>query len=229
MLWIFLAGLAFVGAHLLISSTGLRQRLIGVLGEKGYLALYSVLALVTISYLVWIYGELPRYDYVWSPTPMLYTIAKVIMPFSMFLLLGGFLVKNPSNVGMEGLLEGPAAASDLARGVTRITRHPLQWGIALWAIAHLLANGDTVSIVFFSSFLTLALLGSVLLDARKAASMGEGWQRYVAITSNVPFLAILQGRNKLVLGELWLPLIVGLIGYGLLLWGHVWVSGVRII
>ena len=49
------------------------------------------------------------------------------------------------------------------------------------------------------------------------------------MTSNVPFAAILSGRNKLVLKELLLPVVVGLLGYGVVFWGHEWVSGVRII
>ena len=137
------AGLLFIGTHFGLSSTSLRNTLSARLGERGYLALYSVLALVTISYLIWLYGELPRYDYFWMPSPELYLVPKIIMPIALILAVGGFMVPNPTNVGAEKLLTEPAQG-DLARGVTRITRHPFQWGVVLWASSHLIANGDAI-------------------------------------------------------------------------------------
>ncbi len=225
---ITLAAVLFVGTHLGISSTGLRMRLVGALGERAYLVLYSLVAAGTLSYLIWLYNELPRYDYLWLPSPELHTVAKVMMPVALILVLGGFLVKNPTMVGAERLL-ADGSGGDLAKGVTRITRHPFQWGVLIWAIAHVLANGDTVSVVFFSAFGVLAALGTIAMDRKKAAALGPDWQAYARTTSNVPFLAILSGRNRLVAGELWLPVVVGLAGYAALAWGHPWVSGVRIL
>ena len=121
------------------------------------------------------------------------------------------------------------AGADLARGMMRITRHPFQWGVVLWAIAHLAANGDRVSVLFFATFLILSGLGTFLIDRKKAARLGEDWSAYAAVTSNVPFAAIIQGRNRLVVGELWLPVLLGLVLYGVLLYGHQWVSGVRLL
>jgi uncharacterized membrane protein len=165
------ASLLFLGTHLGISSTGLRGRLVGMLGERGYLAAYSIVAGLTLAWLIWVYVELPRYEYLWLPTPAAYLVPKLVMPVAMILLLGGFLVRNPTTVGMEGLLRD-GNADGLTRGVTRITRHPFQWAVALWAASHLLANGDRVSVLFFSTFLILGLAGSVLIDRKKAASLG---------------------------------------------------------
>jgi uncharacterized membrane protein len=227
MMYITLAALLFVGTHLGISSTALRPRLVGSVGERGYLVLYSLVAIATLSYLIWLYNELPRFEYFWMPSPERYMIAKVLMPFSLILVIGGFLVKNPTMVGAEDLLaEGQGA--DLARGVTRVTRHPFQWGVLVWSVSHLIANGDAISVVFFSAFGVLAALGTVAMDRKKAA-LGEGWTAYAQATSNLPFAAIFAGRNRLVPGELWLPVLLGLLGYAALIWSHEWVSGVRII
>lgn len=225
---IILAALLFVGSHLGLSSTGIRARVTGVVGERGFLGLYSLVALATLSYLIWLYNVLPRYDYLWMPAPELYGVARAIMPVALILALGGFLVKNPTLVGAEGLL-ADGQGSDLARGVSRITRHPFQWGVLIWSLAHIVANGDTISVVFFSAFAVLSGAGTVAIDRKKAASLGQSWQAYAGVTSNVPFAAIVSGRNRLVMGELWLPVLIGLAGYGALLWGHQWVSGVRIV
>jgi uncharacterized membrane protein len=228
MMHITLAAILFVGTHLGISSSGLRTRLVGVLGERGYLLFYSLIAFGTLSYLIWLYNELPRYDYFWMPSPELYSVAKALMPIALILALGGFLVKNPTLVGAESLLDREGAG-DLAKGVTRITRHPFQWGVLIWSIAHVIANGDAISVVFFSAFGILAAAGTVAMDRKKARTLGDAWRPYAEATSNVPFAAILSGRNTLVAGELWLPVLVGLAGYAALAWGHQWVSGVRIL
>jgi uncharacterized membrane protein len=226
---IVLAGLLFVGAHIGISSTGARARLVGLLGVRGYLGFYSLCAIATLGYLIWLYGELPRYEYIWEPSPLLYGIARYVMPVAFILLLGGLLVKNPTAVGMEGMLRDAPGVKDLARGVTRITRHPLQWAIAVWACSHLIANGDTISVVFFSTFLVLSVIGTLLIDRKKSASLGEHWRAYRDQTSNIPFLAIVTGRNRLAFAELWLPVSLGLGGYFAVLYFHEWIAGVRLI
>jgi uncharacterized membrane protein len=228
MLQMLFAGVLFLGTHLGISSTSMRGRLVATLGERGYLLVYSLLALVTLGYLIWLYGELPRHPYLWLPDPNLYMVAKIVMPFAMVLFLGGFMVPNPTTVGMEGSLQGDGGEEGLARGVTRITRHPFQWSVVLWAGAHLVANGDQVSVVFFTTFLVLGLLGGVLIDRKKAAALGADWQGYAQVTSNIPFLAILSGRNRLVFRELIAPVLVGLVGYVVIFWGHDWIAGVRL-
>ena len=98
----------------------------------------------------------------------------------------------------------------------------------IWALAHLLANGDTLSVVFFSTFALLGLLGGVAIDRKKAARLGADWEPFAAQTSNLPFAAIVQGRNRLALKELMLPVAAGLVGYVAIFWGHEWVGGVRI-
>lgn len=222
------AGLLFLVTHLGVSSTGLRGALIARMGEGAYLGLYSLLAAVTLGLMIWVYVQLPRLPYLWLPDPSLYGLAKGLMTVSMMLVFGSFLARNPTAVGMESSLSEAGAADRLARGVNRITRHPLQWGLALWAFSHLLANGDAVSVAFFGTFLTLSLAGSWLIDRKKAARMGADWQAFAAVTSNVPFAAILSGRNRLVLRELLLPVVVGLVAYVAAYFGHAYLAGVPI-
>ncbi|MEM9620215.1 MAG: NnrU family protein [Pseudomonadota bacterium] len=223
----WLAAIIWVVSHLGMSSTPLRGILVGVLKPGGYLALYSLVAAAALVYLIYTYNNVPRFDYLWLPNPDLYWLAKLTMPIAFILLLGGFLVKNPTNVGMA--IDDPDSAADLARGVTRITRHPLQWAIVIWGAGHVVANGDWVSIIFFSSFIVLSGLGGWLIDRKKAVTLGPGWAPYAAATSNIPFLAIAQGRNKLVWSELWLPILIGLVAHGLVYYFHEAISGAVIV
>ena len=229
-MWIMVMGGAlFLATHLGISSTSLRSKLTDRLGQRGYLGLYSLLAIATLGYLIWLYNFVPRFDYFWALDPKLYWAPKILMPIAFVFLLGGFMVRNHTAVGLENTLKDPEQKDRLVRGLTRITRHPFQWSVVLWAVSHMAANGDVVSVVFFGTFAILGAAGGVLIDRKKAASLGEDWLPFVEATSNIPFAAILSGRNKLVLKELLLPVGVGLLGYGLVYWGHEWVGGVRII
>ncbi len=223
---ILLASVLWVGTHLGLSSTGVRTKLAGLVGEQAFLGIYSLVAAATLGYLIWVYSVVERLDYLWLPNPDLFWVAKALMPIAFILMVGGFMVKNPTMVGAS-LDEGEAAS--LAQGVTRITRHPFQWAVVLWAFTHLVANGDLVSWVFFLSFALISFVGTLHMDRKKAAGFGTAWQGYAAVTSNVPLLAILQGRNRLVPKELLMPTVVGLIVYALVYYFHDALTGTVII
>ena len=92
---------------------------------------------------------------------------------------------------------------------------------------HLLANGDLASLLFFGGFLLTALGGAWHLDRRLFRTQGERWRRLVTVTSFVPGVALLQGRQPWVWAELRRPALWGLGIFVLLLVLHVHVFGVR--
>jgi uncharacterized membrane protein len=81
--------------------------------------------------------------------------------------------------------------------MVRITRHPFLWGVALWALVHLIMNGDLASFVLFGSLLILALGGTAAIDAKRRRMFGDHWTPFAQSTSSVPFAAILSGRNSM--------------------------------
>lgn len=228
MLAIAIAGSALLLTHLGISGTRVRDRLVAMIGEGPYLGLYALLTLVTGGGLIWAYAEAPRQDYYWFPSLALNWAPKILLWPALVLLVGGFMVRNPTMLGQGGLVADPQARSAAATGVNRITRHPFQWAVMLWASSHMIANGDTASVTFFASFALLSALGSVSLDAKKARQLGAGWREYTRITSNVPFVAVLRGGNQLRMRELWLPSILGTLLYAALYSSHEWLAGVGV-
>jgi uncharacterized membrane protein len=67
------------------------------------------------------------------------------------------------------------------------------------------------------------------IDRKRAAGDPEGWARFAAKTSRIPFLAIIQGRNTLRIGEIgWGRIAAGLVVYGLILYFHGWIFGVDV-
>ena len=201
---------AFLLTHF-ATSTPLRPALVRAIGEWPYRGLYSVIAFVTLVWMIWAYAQAPREALLWTPLRLL---PVAVMPLAFILIVCGYW-RNPTLVGAEKLLK----SEDPARGMIRITRHPLMWGIMLWAGAHVLARADLKSIIFFGGFLVLAALGTVLMDARKKSD--ADFQRFAAMTSNVPFVAVAQGRNHIVWREIgWLRPALGLAVFAGVLFFH---------
>jgi uncharacterized membrane protein len=193
MLNLIAASAYFLLIHFGVSGTRLRDGLVARLGEgpyRGMFALASVLGLVWMVYAYRHAPALPTWGLVLGFRPAAYLLVLIAFIFVVI----GLATPSPTQVGKESTLtRGP----DIARGMVRITRHPFLWGVALWALVHLIVNGDLASLVLFGSLLVLALAGTAVIDAKRRRGCGAGWMQFAAVTSNVPFAAILAGRNRL--------------------------------
>jgi len=218
-LTLIIATLVFLGIHVL-PSTPLRTLGVQALGERGYLGLFALASLAGLAWMSMAYGRAP-FEGLW---PGLRLVPIAVVPLAFVLLACGVLARNPTAAGQSAALR----SADPARGMIRITRHPVMWAIILWAASHLLAIGSLQAVIFFGGLLLLAAAGTTLQDARKAAQLGEDWKRFAALTSNVPFVAVAQGRNRVVWREIgwWRPA-AGLAAFAALLWLHAWLFGVR--
>jgi uncharacterized membrane protein len=213
---LYLATAAFLATHF-IASTPLRLRLINALGVWPYRGVYSLVALVTLGWMIWAFVKAPNVP-LWSG---LRYVPAYVMPWVFIVLACGYW-RNPSLVGAEKLLR----SEDPARGMIRITRHPIMWGLMLWAAAHILARGELASLVFFGGFFALAALGTLLMDARKRND--PDFQRFAALTSNIPFVAVLQGRNRINWREIgWKRPLIGLLLFVAFFHLHPWLFGAR--
>ena len=193
------AAIVFLGIHLLISGTRLRDAITGAIGEGPYMGLFSLASLGAIVWLAISYNAAQR-----GADPLLYNLGPgvrhlgiPIVAIAFFLGVQGLLTPNPTSVRQENA----ALKEDTVRGVLRITRHPFLWGVAIWSAFHLAANGDEASVIFFGSFFVLSLLGTFSIDAKRRRKMGEAWRSFASRTSNIPFAAVISGRIKLNLGE----------------------------
>jgi uncharacterized membrane protein len=189
------AAATFIAIHILISGTRVRDAITGVIGEGPYLGLFSLGSAAAITWMAMAYNaaSLSADDSVLFDLGRGIRDAAIPVVAIAFLVgVPGLVTKNPTAVRMEA----SAASADTVRGVLRITRHPFLWGVAIWAAFHTLANGDTASVIFFGTFLVVALAGTVAIDAKRRRKLGEAWTAFAAHTSNVPFAAILSGRTR---------------------------------
>jgi uncharacterized membrane protein len=220
MLSLILAAIFFAGIHFGIAGTVLRDRAVAALGEGAYRATFSIASLAGIVWLVMAYKHAP-YVASWGVPQWWKPIAIILMLPAFILAVIGLTTPNPTAVGMEEL------AARSPEGIVQVTRHPLLIGIALWAVIHLIANGDVASSIFFGAFAATALAGTVSIDAKRRRALGPAWRSFAAKTSIVPFAAIAAGRTRFKPGEIaawrWAAAIIA---YALILGGHSHIFGV---
>lgn len=183
------AAAAFVGTHFLLSHP-LRRPLVGALGEKAFLGLYSAVAFVTLGATVGAYRAAPVTAPLWVAGDGLWAVATVVMLFASILLLGS-LVRNPALPGAAA-----SAATASAQGVYGVTRHPMMWAFALWGVVHIFVYPVAKNIIVACAIIVLALVGAALQDRKKAALDPQGWPAWESRTSYLPFMAIARGRAR---------------------------------
>jgi uncharacterized membrane protein len=129
----------------------------------------------------------------WGAGIKLTHVPAVLMPFACILVVAGLTSRTVTMVGGESLAGEPDAVS----GIATITRHPFLWGVALWAIGHIVADGEAAGLVLFGGMLVLALGGMAHIDHRRRLTMGPDWGPIALTTSAIPFLAAIQGRRRI--------------------------------
>ena len=216
------AMLVFVGSHFVMSSLPVRTPVIRKIGEQKFKGAYSLVSLAAMYWVVSAYMDAPVVEY-WQPHTAFKHLSLSFMLIAFILIIAALTsIKSAEDT------DGP-------RGIYRVTRHPMMWGIALWSFLHVLANDDLAALIFFGGFTVLALVGTAQVDRRKALADDEAWPDYAAQSSHIPFATILSKRTKFSAAEIgWLPVILGFGLYLVLLILHEilfdsapmsWVSG----
>lgn len=199
-----------------MSSVAVREPVIKALGPNGFRLLYSVAALASFAWTILAFRAAPMVP-LWDPGPGLRDVPLLIMPIAAILLVAGNSTPNVTAVGGERHADGVRPVG----GIMTVTRHPVLWGIGLWAVAHLLANGDQASVTLFGGMAVLAFGGMAHIDRRRRDALGGAWGPIALTTSVIPFAAALQGRTKIDWAGIgpWRPL-GGLALYGVLILLH---------
>jgi uncharacterized membrane protein len=174
-----LFALLFVGTHVLLSHP-LRGPLVRAVGAGPFQGIYSLVALLTFGSMIYFYRIIGREPQLWVAGDALWILASLLMWVGSILFVGSF-VRNPALPGarMERGLR--------PTGVFGITRHPMMWGFASWAITHLIVVGTAKAMVFDGAILILAIFGSIGQDAKKRKLMGERFHEWTAQTAFIPF------------------------------------------
>ena len=206
------ASVAFVGTHFALSHP-LRAPLVRAVGAGPFLGIYSLVALATFAWMALAFRAAPRADLPGSGE-LGWGIATLLTLPALVLLLGS-LRGNPA-------LPDPGAAKAAERdpsGVFAVTRHPMMWGFALWAISHIVLWWSVRTLVVAGAVLILALLGAHMQDRKKRVLMGEAWAGWEAKTRYWPRWSALPRAGAL----LWL---LAFALWLLVTWSHIHAAGI---
>jgi NnrU protein len=113
---LFAAALFFDGIHFLISGTALRGKIVGLIGERPFQGLFSLMSLIGIVWLSRAYGQ-AEYVELWGKLQALRPFALIVMLVAFFFVVLAFTSPNPTAVGGGALL----TEKEPAKGIQRIT------------------------------------------------------------------------------------------------------------
>lgn len=200
------ANAAFVGTHFLMSHP-LRAPLVRMLGDMGFQIAYSLVSFATLAWVYFAFKAAPPADLPGSGDTG--WIVATILALPAMVLFAGSLVGNPALPTPDAEKQARAAP----KGVFKVTRHPMMWGFALWALSHMVLFWSMRTMITAFAMGVLALFGAHLQDRKKEVLMGEAWEMWERKTSFWPRWSALLSAGAL-------PWTVGLILFVFLSWLH---------
>ncbi|WP_420131682.1 NnrU family protein [Rhodopseudomonas sp.] len=182
----------FLLSHAIPARPAVRAKLVGTLGEGGFLAAYSIESLLVLTWLIVAAGRAPFVE-LWPFERWQMFVPNLALPLACQLAAFGVGAANPLSFGGD-----PRKRFDPDHpGIVGVVRHPLLWAIGLWAAAHVVPNGDLAHVVLFGFFALIALAGMMIIDRRKRRQLGTAtWVHLAARTSFWPFAALITGRFR---------------------------------
>jgi uncharacterized membrane protein len=147
---IMIIGLAtFLGSHTFVTMRPARAVLVARLGVGPYKILFSIVSFVGLGLIGWGFGEYRAAGFVniWMPPPWTRHITLLLVWPAIICVVAAYLPGD----------------------IKRVLKHPMLVGVKLWALAHLISNGDLGSIILFGSVLAWAVYDRITLKRRSDA------------------------------------------------------------
>lgn len=175
----------FFGAHLVPTSVPARAGLVERLGENGYKIGFSVASLIGLALAVTGFINVQGSSanvHLWTPPAWSKHLAYTLMLPAFILLVAAYT---------------PSRIRDAAK-------HPMLAAVKIWALAHLLANGDLAGVILFGSFLAWAVYDRISVKRRNARGpLGEkrgANDIVVVVIGALLWAGFLFGAHRLLIG-----------------------------
>jgi uncharacterized membrane protein len=191
MLLLILGLAVFIGTHAFTMARGPREALIGRFGEGPYKGVYSLVSLAGLVLLGIGYDAYRAAGYipVWDPPRWLGHVSLLLMLAAFILFISAYVPGR----------------------IKATLKHPMLAGLKVWALAHLLANGDLGSMLLFGSFLAWGVAARINVKHRSIASQHLG-----------PVAAPAGLRNDAI------AVVAGTVAFfAFAIWLHPWLIGVK--
>ncbi len=139
----------FIGTHLITTRREQRAALIARLGEGTYKVLYSVASIIGVVLIAYGYSRYRAAGWidVWYPPAWTRHLTATLIWPAIIMFVAAY---SPGRIKAT-------------------LKHPMLVGTKLWALAHLISNGDLGSIILFGSILAWAVVDRISLKRRTDA------------------------------------------------------------
>ncbi|MEM8878078.1 MAG: NnrU family protein [Pseudomonadota bacterium] len=180
----------FLGIHSARIIPGLRANLVQTFGEMAYKGIYSILSLIGLIF-IWRGYSMARE----AGQPLLYYPPLWLTHLTLLLMAIALIC---------------FAAAYVPGRIKAALKHPMLVSIKIWALAHLLANGELHSIVLFGGFLAWAVVDRISVKRRERAGLAVPFTLPADTPPANDLIAVVIGATAYVAILLWLhPILFG--------------------
>jgi uncharacterized membrane protein len=187
---IMIIGLAaFLGSHTFVTMRPARAELISRLGERPYKVLFAIVSIAGLGLIGWGFAHYRATGLVniWMPPAWTRHVTLLLVWPAIICIVAAYLPGD----------------------IKRLLKHPMLVGVKLWALAHLISNGDLGSIILFGSILAWAVFDRIALKRR----------------TDAPAPLVLAGGRR---NDFFAVALGTLAYFALGFWFHPWVIGVPV-
>lgn len=206
------ANVAFVGTHFAMSHP-LRAAMVKAFGALGFQLAYSLVSFATLGWVYFAFKAAPAGGL--SGTGDIGWAVATAITLPAMVLLAGSVAGNPALPTPQANAQARAEP----KGVLAVTRHPMMWSFALWALSHIVIHYSWRTTITAAAMGILALVGAHLQDRKKRDLMGEAWEEWESKTSYWPRWGALGKAGAF-------PWAAGLIVFVFFSWLHMPLGGV---
>ncbi len=177
--------IVFFVPHVFVTRRESRARLIARIGEGPYKIAFSVVSAIGIGLIAYGFARYRATEWVnvWYPPVWTRHLA----------------------LQLNWIAAVCVAAAYIPGNIKRVLKHPMLVGVKVWALAHLIANGDLGSIILFGSILAWAVFDRISLKRRAdavAPVVQGGWPGDIValVVGTVAYIAIVFLIHPIIIG-----------------------------
>lgn len=189
-----IATLVFFLTHSIPVRPANKARVVAQFGARGFSIGYSALSIAALSFVIYAAGRAPIVE-LWPWAPWQNHVTLLAMALSIAIAALAIARPNPLSFGgRNNHTFDPHAA-----GIVGWTHHPLLVALLIWALGHLLPNGNLAHVILFGIFAGFSVLGMRIIDRRQKRILGvEKWQRLSSTKRHIRLSA--NGLVRLAIG-----------------------------
>ncbi|MCK0170144.1 NnrU family protein [Aliiroseovarius sp. S1123] len=167
-----------------------KARVVAHLGARGFTLGYSMLSIAALGFVIHASGRAPIVV-LWPWAPWQNHVTLLTMAVSVTIVALAIARPNPLSFGGRDNHKFDPQAP----GIVGWMRHPLLVALLIWALGHLVPNGNLAHVILFGIFAGFSALGMRIIDRRNQRLLGlENWQHLANTQRDVSFTRSGLGR-----------------------------------